>query len=805
MHLTISVVNRIRLLLGNRLRCKIPLFLPRLLVVAQLKTREYPKGIIKMLVTAGTKAARENQREEIDYQVVHITVGRCRIRIPRLASDSEYARKLNWLFESFDFVTHVRINPTAETVVVTYDISTMSNGAVQENLFTAIKQATEVELPLEATSVTSKLTPEIDWWQRVGLPLASLGLALLAEQLLLPIPALLVGGVVAAAALPFFNRTMDTIVKERRLDADILDALWIGIHAYKGDFVAPALMVSLMETGEALRDTTARASERQAMNLLDSLDQNVWVEQNGKERRIALNQVQVGDRVIVYPGDLIPVSGRVLRGTALIDEHKLTGESSIVSRSEGQVVHASTLVLEGKLWILAKRIGSNTRVGVAFQLMQSAPVHDTRVEDYAGQIANAAVLPGLCLGGTIFAVTGDLNRALAPLQLDFGYGIKLSVPTTILVTLVYAARNGVYIRSGRALEMLARTDTIIFDKTGTLTQGNAAVVAIQTADESIPATVVLTLAASAEQGNTHPIASAITRYAEEHGVQTCTCETWHYRIGMGIAAQINGQKVFVGSDRLMHQEGIDLELIHQRYPDINSGSYSRAYVAQDREILGVILYTDPVRAESKREIARLHAQSIDTYMLTGDNQRVANEVASQLGIEPSNIYAEAFPERKVEVVQQLHDSGKTVAFVGDGINDSAALAYADVSISFAGATDLARETADVVLMNDNLHDLTYTITLAKQAMEIVYQNTALVAIPNISVVLAGVLFALDPVLAVIISNGSVLLAELNSFRHILEDDSKPQKTAVSVNQGSIYTVDNSGQAHNLNSISTANA
>ncbi|MBV9386115.1 MAG: heavy metal translocating P-type ATPase [Chroococcidiopsidaceae cyanobacterium CP_BM_ER_R8_30] len=757
-----------------------------------------------MLVTTGTEAAIDNHREEIGYQVVHTTVGRCRIRIPRLTSDSEYARKLSWLVESFDFVTHVRINPTAGAVVITYDIATLSNVAVQENLLTAIQQASEVEIPLEAISAKTKLTPEIDWWERIGLPLASLGLALLAEQLLLPIPAIVIGGVIAAAALPFFNRLMDTTIRERRLDADILDALWIGIHTFRGDFVAPALMVSLMETGEALRDTTARASERQALNLLDSLDQNVWVEQDGKERRIPLNQVQVGDQVVVYPGNLIPVSGRVLRGTALIDEHKLTGESTLVSRSEGQVVHASTLVLEGKLWILAKRIGSNTRVGVAFQLMQSAPVHDTRVEDYAGQIANAAVLPSLCLGGTIFALTGDAARALAPLQLDFGYGIRLSVPTTILVTLIYAARNGVYIRSGRALEMLARIDAIVFDKTGTLTQGNAAVVAIQTADESIPATVVLTLAASAEQGNTHPIASAITRYAEENGVQTCACETWHYWIGMGIAAQINGQKVFVGSERLMQQEGIDLDHIHRRYPDINSGIHSRAYVAQDGKLLGVILYTDPVRPESKSEIARLRSQSIDTYMLTGDNQRVADEVASQLGIKPSNIYAEAFPERKVEIVRQLHDSGKTVAFVGDGINDSAALAHADVSISFAGAIDLARETADVILMNDNLQDLIYAIDLAKQAMEIVYQNTAIVAIPNISVVLAGVFFALDPILAVIISNGSVLMAELNSFRHIL-DDRKPWITDVSVTQSPTYTVGNSDRTHNLKSRATATA
>jgi len=487
-----------------------------------------------MLVTAGTETTRENQLEEIDYQVIHTTLGRFRIRIPRLASDSEYASKLNWLVESLDFVTSVRINHIAETVIVNYDTCAVSSATMQENLFSAIQQAIFAEIPLESILVKTEPRPEIDLWERMGLPLVSLGLALLVEQLLLPIPALVIGGVVAAAAFPFFSRMADNVIRERRLDA-----LWISFYTVKGDFVAPALIISLMESGEALRDVTARASERQTLNLLDNLDKYVWVEQDGTERRLALEQVQVGDRVVVYPGNLIPVSGRVLRGTALIDEHKLTGESTLVSRSEGQVVHASTLVLEGKLCILTKRIGNNTRVGVAFQLMQSAPVCDTRVEDYAGKIANALIVPTLCLSGTVFALTGDPSRALAPLNLDFGHGIRLSVTTTVLAALTLLARNGVYIRSGRALEVLARTDTVVFDKTGTLTQGNAAVVAIQTADERIPLALVLTLAASAEQGNTHPIASAIMRYAEENGVQTLKCETWDYLIGMAASQFCN--------------------------------------------------------------------------------------------------------------------------------------------------------------------------------------------------------------------------------------------------------------------------
>jgi heavy metal translocating P-type ATPase len=699
-----------------------------------------------------------------------------------LANDAEYGSKLSWLVESIDFVTSVRINPLAESVVINYDASAVPIAQLKEQLFTAIQQADLAEVTLDSIPGKTEFRPEINWLERMGFPVLSLGLSLLATQMALPIPGVLIGGVIIAAAVPFFSKLIDTTVKEQRLDADILDALWISLYTLKGDFVPPALMISLMESGEALRDTTARASERQALDLLNELDRFAWVEQQGQERRIPLKEVREGDRVIVYPGELLPVSGRVLRGTALIDEHKLTGESTLVYRSEGQVVHASTLVLEGKLWILAKRIGKNTRVGVAFGLMQSAPVHDTRVEDYAAKIANATIVPTLMLSGTIFALTGNPSQALAPLHLDFSQGIRLAVPTTVLAALTYAARNGVYIRSGRALENLARTNAVIFDKTGTLTQGNAAVVDIYPVHQQVSILELLTLAASAEQGNTHPVASAIVRYAQEHGVPIQACETWDYRIGMGVVAHINGQRILVGSNRFLFSEGVDLNPIQSQYPELESGSKSVVYVARDGELLGVILYHDPERRESRSVVAALQGRNIDTYMLTGDRQRVANDVASKVGISLVNTYAEVFPDKKVEVVCRLQDQEKIVAFIGEGINDAAALAHADVSISFAGGSDLARETADVVLIDDDLRGLTQAIDIAKQAMEIVYQNTALVAIPNISVVLAGILFALDPILGVVISNGSAILAELNSFRPLFDVKKTPYAEVEQVTQ-----------------------
>ncbi|MBF2000627.1 MAG: heavy metal translocating P-type ATPase [Synechococcales cyanobacterium M58_A2018_015] len=719
-----------------------------------------------------TKAVSRDSRPAelgVECQIVHVTVGRLRIRVPRIAADAAYANRLNWLLESFDFVTSVRINPVASCLII-YHHPEVPILTLAEQLQQVMQQAEEPELPVGVLTKT-ELRPMINWIERLGLPVFSLGLAWAASRLL-PIPPLLVGGVVAAAAWPFVSRVFE-MAKRQQFDTDLLDVLWLGLYTVKGDFVAPALMVSLIETGEALRDTTARSNERQVFDLLSGIDRYAWVERDGQEVRIPLKEVQRGDRVVVSAGEIIPVSGRVLRGTALIDEHKLTGESSLVSRSEGQVVHASTQVLEGKLCILTKRIGKDTRVGLTVELLRSAPVYDTRVQDYASHIANAAILPTLLLSGLLLVLTRDFSRAIAPLHLDFGYGMRIAVPSTVLAALTYAARHGIYIRSGRALEMLSQVDTVVFDKTGTLTQGNAEVVGVKTVSRRISQAEVLRVAASTELNNTHPVAAAILRAAEARRLTPYPCDTWDYRIGFGVIAQIDGQRVLVGSERLLQQENIDTSPIHVRYPDLKTDSQSVVYVARDGKLLGVILYTDPPRPESRELIAKLHAQSIETYMLTGDNQRVAERVAGQLGIERDHVYAEAFPDRKVEMIKALRDQGRTVAFIGEGINDAVAMAHADVSLSFASGIDMARETAEVVLLDDDLRGIVHAIAIAKRAMDIVYQNTAIIAIPNIGVVAAGILFALDPVLSVIISNGAALIAELNSLRPFLDPDSDP--------------------------------
>ena len=714
--------------------------------------------------------------KEIGYHIIHQNRQRMRINIPLLADDEEYSYKLEYLIKSQMDVAEVYINQATQSLVVEFDA--LVNGEMlslrRQKLVAVLQQALIVDVETAIAycqKINSNSAPNYweYYWERLGLPALSLTLSLGAIAGL-PLPGLLLTGSVLIASIPVFKRAFIAIQQNQQLSIDFLDGMAIGLHAVNGSPFPSALMLGMIEGGEAIRDMTMRSSERASFDLLDCLHKHAIVERDGHEVEIPVKAIVEGDRVIVYPGDQIPVDGYIIKGHGLVDQCKLTGESVPISLSEGDEVLASTMLVEGKICIFTQQTGKNTRAGATVALMKSAPVHDTRMGNYATTIANDMVIPTLAVSLGVGLSSGDLGRAISILTLDVGTGMRISIPTTIMSALTYAARNGVHIRSGRALEKLAEIDTLVFDKTGTLTQGRAGVTGIKLTDDTCSEQELLSLAATAEQGLSHPVAEAIIRHAKDTNVPIDEYEEWDYRVGLGVVTTIKDSRILVGSHRLMAQENISLDVLNQRYPKIKSGSNSLVYVARDGQLIGVILYSDPPRPESQYIIQQLQSQGITPYMLSGDVNRVAHAVAGELGIAPDCVHAEAFPEGKVEIVKSLHDSGKTVAFCGDGINDSAALAYADVSISFGGATDVARETADVVLMNNDLHGLLLAIQIAKHAMKIVWENAALVVVPNIGAVMAGVFLAIDPVLAIIINNGSAIFAELNGLRPLLGPD-----------------------------------
>ncbi|WP_026733229.1 heavy metal translocating P-type ATPase [Fischerella sp. PCC 9605] len=699
---------------------------------------------------------------KVEHSVIHTTPGRIRLRVPRLRHDPNYAQRLQVLLEADALIKSIKLKPAAASVAVTYNPKKVSEFKLRHHLSHLIQAAGEVVVLKPAILPSTKETQKS--WPGLQLSGAATTLAVLGGPLGLPIPPMLMVGTIALATLPVLQRAWKGITIERKLTIDFLDFIAIAITTWQGHFLTPTLMLNLIEIGENIRDRTARCSAQQTLDLLSSLGQFAWVERDGEKQQIPIQDVQRGDTVIVYPGEQVPVDGTILRGKALLDEQKLTGESVPVFKTKGQHVFASTLVREGRIYILTERLGNDTRAGKSLQLMEQAPVHDTRMENYAAKIAQQAVLPTLLLGGAVFALTRNPARAASILTLDFATGIRVCVPTTVLAALAHAAKRGVLIRSGRALEQLAQVDTIVFDKTGTLTQGEAAVVGVESLNPTISSMRVLQLAATAEQRLTHPVAEAVMRYAEAHKIEFLLRSKWDYQLGLGVQAEIDGELVYVGSERFLRHKDVDMSALDGRQKPA-----SAIYVATNNELQGIIEYCDLIRPESREVISRLlTVENVEVHMLTGDNRRTASAVAAQLGIAPTNTHAEAFPEQKATVVRELHEQGKTVAFVGDGINDSPALAYADVSVSFANGSDIARETADVVLMHNDLHGLLEAIAIARQTKQLIQQNTGIVAIPNLAALVVAVFFGLNPLAATVVNNGSTVVAGVNGLRPMLK-------------------------------------
>ncbi|MEM1252733.1 MAG: heavy metal translocating P-type ATPase [Cyanobacteria bacterium P01_H01_bin.21] len=706
------------------------------------------------------------------WQVVHHIPGRVRVRIPAMAvmaSTSE--NTLQTALEQMAGIRSVRINRTAGCIAIRYYPN--AEATLQTLLITLEEQHAAPAVPqADQTPKQQKTTGE---WEGLKLPVLAAGLTLTGRWL--PGVRSLALVTLLAAVFPVAQRAAKSLAIERKFNIDCLDLLALSLGACQGKLLTPALVLTLHELGDAIREQTARTTAVQAANLEDAIGHFAWVKEtpDSPPQQIPSEQVQVGQTVVVYPGEQIPVDGVVLRGEAVIDQQSLTGEAMPVAGRAGTQVYASTLARSGQIYIRAERVGRNTRAAAGLELLRQAPVYDTRMANYAQQVADRLILPSLVLAGIVLLTTRDTARTAAILTLDFVTGIRVSIPMAFLSALNHTTRHGVLIRSGRTLEQLADVDTIVFDKTGTLTEGHITVVDIQPAADGLGATKLLQLAASAEQRINHPVAEAITQFAAVRQISLLKRDQWSYEMGLGIKAHIEGHEVLVGSERFLRQSDI-----HWRACPITpeSDAASLIYIACDGQFQGTLRYTDPLRAESTDLVKRLQKEyGITLHLLTGDNPQRASQVAKELGIPKQQVYAEAFPEQKAQIVRDLHKAGHTVAFVGDGLNDSIALAYADVSVSFARGAEVARETADVVLMDDNLLDFLEVIAIARQTRALIEQNIGLVVLPNLVALGIATTRGLSPLLATGIHNGSAIVAGLNSLRPLLQHQLNPQRMA----------------------------
>lgn len=702
--------------------------------------------------------------------IINKTGQRLRFNISEILESSDNFE--NWLSQQ-TIVQKYRINVLAKCCIV---VLTANTHLKLHEFNTWIKQYADYQINAKTISSTleissnelnkfnnvesSKVDDEPFVPNRLILPALSFILALLAGPL--SIPPVAVGCFILISSHLSFKRAWAGITEERQINVDFLDSLAITLQANQGFFIGPALMITMIEGGEAVRDASKRFAHAGHRKLVEGLYVEARVLVNGVEIIVNSDSISIGEKVLFSPGDYICVDGVILSGEAVLDVAKLTGESIPRNGFPGDEVLAGFILLEGKIIVETKAVGESTRIGQIAAMIASAPVYDTRVGNIAEKIANHFVIPTLILAGiSLLISSGNMVQAASLLMFDFGTGLRVSIPTVIMAALSRASNFGLLIRSGRSLELLNTVDIVIFDKTGTLTLGKPSVVRLEIVNDIFDISTIVRFAVTVETGLNHPVAIAIVNYATSLGIVAGICEEWKYTIGKGVEATVDGHYILAGNSAMLTSKEISLltSEIHQ-----NLESLTPIYLVVDNILAAIFYISDELRPDSLMLVAELQRRGIKTHMITGDVAEVAYAVASELGIHPINVHYEALPDQKAKIVKEIRELGNNVLFVGDGINDSAAMAYADVSVSFASGSDLARETADIVLTNDKVSDLLVAHELATSAFKLINQNIGIIGAPNLSALLIGTFLPINPVSAVILNNGSTLLAAANALR-----------------------------------------
>lgn len=546
-------------------------------------------------------------------------------------------------------------------------------------------------------------------------------------------------------------------------------------YVYDLYFESAATILTLITLGKYLESVTKGKTSEAIKKLMGLVPKTATVIKDGKEMIIPIDDVEVGDIIFVKPGEKLPVDGEVIEGMTSIDESMLTGESIPVEKAIGSKVIGASINKNGSIKYVAKKVGKDTALAQIIKLVEEAQGSKAPIAKMADIISGyfVPVVIGLALIASITwyvlgqSPTFSLTIFIAVLVIACPCALGLATPTAIMVGTGKGAENGVLIKSGEALETAHKVKTIVFDKTGTITEGKPKVTDI--ISKNLSKNELLQIAASGEKESEHPLGEAIVKSAEERKIEFKQTKNFKAILGKGIEVNIDDKNILLGNRRLLIDKEISLEFLEDESNRLASEGKTPMYIVINNKLEGIIAVADTVKESSKKAIEKLHSMGIEVAMLTGDNKRTADAIAKEVGIDV--VISEVLPNDKAKEVKSLQDKGKVVAMVGDGINDAPALAQADMGIAIGSGTDVAIESADIVLMRSDLMDVPTAIQLSKKTIGNIKQNLFwafgynTLGIP----VAMGILYAfggplLNPMIAALAMSLSSVSVLLNALR-----------------------------------------
>lgn len=571
-----------------------------------------------------------------------------------------------------------------------------------------------------------------------------------------PFPRISVIGIVAAliGMYPILKEAFEAVLA-RRMTMELSMTIAIGAALAIGQFFTGLVIILFVLIAEVLEGMTVGRGRRAIKDLLDFLPRNATVRRQGSPREISASDIRVGDIVVVRPGSRIPVDGEVVGGNSFVDQSTITGESLPLEKVAGTYVYAGTINQSGSLEVRTTGIGRDTAFGKIINAVEAAEKARAPIQRTADRLAGYLVYFALGCAALTFILTRDLRSTISVIIVAGACGIAAGTPLAILGAIGRAAAEGAIVKGGLYLEILSGVDTVVLDKTGTLTYGNPEITNILPA-HGTTAEAVIEAAAIAERPSEHPLAKAVLKKASEASLAIIDPTNFSYMPGKGLICSVGGEEIVVGNKTLFEERRIEVNGFS------SSDHSSEILVARRGRLLGALQVADRLRPEAIGAVAELHRMGLRVILLTGDSESIARSVAKELGID--EVGAELLPEHKVERIKKLISEGRKVAMIGDGVNDAPALMQANVGVAMGSGTDVARESAQIMLLGNDLLKFVETLKIARRCHRIIMANfTGTLLVDGVGLGLAAFGF-LNPLLAAFIHVTSELAFILNSAR-----------------------------------------